>query len=413
MIQGILLIFFFLSIFYSFKYHFVQLKFIKESKKALQNKSSYVTFLLSLGAHIGAGNIVGVTTALILGGPGTLFWMIITTICTTIFSLMENTLGLHYQIKVEEEYRGGSCYYIHQGLHLPWLAILFCIFLVLSSTIFFSPIQVNALSESILYLFPIPKISIFIGLVLFSILIIFRGTKSILKFIEMVVPLMTILFFGISVTAILMKWQMIPSVLKLIMKDAMNIKAGSIGVVMIGIKRSLFSNEAGLGTAPSINSRSQVQRNISQGYLQVLACFIDTVLMCTLLGIFILIYGMDVSNYQGADLSIDIFSYVLGSFGKYIGSFFLFTFSLATIVSSFYSGESNMLYLSKFHSVPMKLSKMIYKILFLIGLGLGVFLKNYFVWNLVDYGLISLGLIHLFVLIRLEKEFQMELHVPL
>ncbi len=409
MIEIIVLIFFILSIIFTIKYHFMQFKFISESKKALKNKSNYLTFLLSLGAHIGAGNIVGVTTALIIGGPGTIFWMIITTLFTTIFSLMENTLGYHYRIKIDDEYRGGSCYYIHQGLKSPFLAIIFCIFLVLSSTIFFEPIQVNCVIEGIRYIINIPKIILFIILLIFSFLVIFRGTKSILNFIEKIVPIMTLIFLGISIIAIIYKINYLPNVIKIIFKDVWNIKAGSIGVVMVGIKRSLFSNEAGLGTSPSINSRSIVDNPLQQSFLQVLTCFIDTVVMCSLLGILILIYPIEVNNYQGTELSIVIFEQILGNFGKYIGVFFLFTFSLATIVSSFYSGETNMLYLSTFYKIPIKTTKIIYKILFIFGIFLGIFMNNKTIWNLVDYGLICLGLIHLIVLILLQHDFKQDI----
>ena len=144
---------FLLSILFTFKYKFIQLKFLSNSKKALRNKTSYTAFLLSLGSHIGAGNILGVTTALILGGPGVLFWMVVCTIFTTIFSLIENTLGLKYQVIIESERRGGSPYYILYGLNKKRVSKIFSILLVLSSTIFFLPIQVKGVSFSLNNLF--------------------------------------------------------------------------------------------------------------------------------------------------------------------------------------------------------------------------------------------------------------------
>ena len=125
--------------------------------------------------------------------------------------------------------------------------------------------------------------------------------------------------------------------------------------------------------------------------------------------ILILIYPIEVNNYQGTELSIVIFEQILGNFGKYIGVFFLFTFSLATIVSSFYSGETNMLYLSTFYKIPIKTTKIIYKILFIFGIFLGIFMNNKTIWNLVDYGLICLGLIHLIVLILLQHDFKQKI----
>ena len=167
-INFVIIFIFILSIIFSVKYRFIHLKFINNSKKALRNKSSYTAFLLSLGSHIGAGNILGVTSALILGGPGVLFWMVICTLFTTIFSLIENTLGLKYQVLIEGERRGGSPYYILFGLKNKKLSKIFSIFLVLSSTIFFLPIQVKGVSFSLNNLFKINQYLIILILLIFS-----------------------------------------------------------------------------------------------------------------------------------------------------------------------------------------------------------------------------------------------------
>ncbi len=409
LVDIILVLIFLISIIYTIKYRFIQLNFPRESRKALKNKSSYITFLMSLGAHIGAGNIVGVTTALIYGGPGALFWMIVCTIFTTIFSLMENTLGIKYRTVIDGEYRGGSSYYILKGLNSKTLAIIFSLFLVVSSTIFFGPIQVNAISEAINYLFPIDKIIIFIIIIAFCILVIFRGTKIITKFIEKIVPFMTLAFFLLSLIVILININLLKDVVLIIIKDAFNFKSGFIGVAVVGIKRSLFSNEAGLGTAPSINAMSDVDKPIRQGYLQVLACFIDTVIMCTMLGIMIIMYNIDVKQYDGADLSIYLFEVILGNYGRYIGCFFLFIFATATIVSGFYGSESNMLFLRTIKKISIRKLKLFHKTLFIGGIAIGVFMTTKAMWQLVDYGLVILGLVNIVIIIKLEKEFSIEI----
>lgn len=408
LINVIIIIIFLLSIIYSFKYKMVQLKLFKNCKEELKNKKSYLAFLLSLGSHIGAGNILGVTTALIVGGPGTLFWMIVCTIFTTIFSLIENTIAMKYRINIDER-RGGSPYYILYGLKNKSLSKVFCFFLVLSSTIFFLPIQIKGVSFSLNYIFNFNKIIILIILLFFSYFVIFKGTKTITNFIEKIVPLMTLIFFIVSVFAIIMKINRIDNVMKLILVDAFNFKSCGISVIVVGLKRSLFSNEAGLGTSPSINCLSDTEKPLNQGHLQVLTCFIDTVVMCVMLGFVILLYDMNINQYDGEMLAIAIFSKIFGDFGNILGVFFLFTFSLATVVSGFYGGESNIMFNCINDNNKTRKYKIIYRLLFIGGTIIGIFFNNSGLWLLIDLGLIILGIINIYVILKLQKEFRKEL----
>ena len=159
-----------------------------------KSKSSYQTFMVLLASHIGTGNIVGITSALIVGGPGSLFWMWIYAIFASILSLIENTLAQVYKEKIDNENRGGSSYYIFKGLGLKKLALVIAFFLMLSNTIFFQPLQVNTISETIIILTNTKKIIIFIFLLGFTFLVIFRGTKTIVHFSEFIVPIMSITY---------------------------------------------------------------------------------------------------------------------------------------------------------------------------------------------------------------------------
>ncbi len=404
-----IILIFLLSIIFTFKYKFIQLKFFSNSKKALRNKTSYTAFLLSLGSHIGAGNILGVTSALVLGGPGVLFWMVVCTFFTTIFSLIENTLGLKYQVKIENERRGGSPYYILYGLKNKKLSKIFSIFLVLSSTVFFLPIQVKGVCFSLNNLFNINKYIIISILLIFSFVFIFNGTNRITNIINKIVPLMTCLFLIVCVYGLIIKFNYIDDVVILIIKDAFTIKSGFLSMFILELKRILFSNVAGLGTAPSINSYSD-NTPIKQGYLQVLTCFIDTIVMCVLLGIVILLFNVNMDNINGEQLSIIIFENIFPSYGKLIDNIILFTFSFATIISGYYAGESNMLFNSINKKEKIEKYKFIYKLLFIFGLFIGVFFENNIIWNLVDYGLVLLGFINIFVIIKLQTKFKEEIN---
>lgn len=399
---------FLLSIIFTFKYKFIQLKFFSNSKKALRNKTSYTAFLLSLGSHIGAGNILGVTTALILGGPGVLFWMVVCTIFTTIFSLIENTLGLKYQVIIESERRGGSPYYILYGLNKKRVSKIFSILLVLSSTIFFLPIQVKGVSFSLNNLFNINQYLIISILLLFSFVFIFRGTNILTNIINKIVPFMTLLFLLVCIYGLIIRFNFIDDVLILIVKDAFTVKSGFLSMVILGLKRSLFSNEAGLGTAPSINCYSD-NKPIRQGYLQVLTCFIDTIVMCILLGVVILLFNINLDDFNSEQLSITIFENILPNYGDVVGNIILFTFSLATIISGYYAGESNMLFNCINKNNKVEKYKFIYRLLFIIGLFIGVFFENNKIWDLVDYGLVLLGSVNIIVIIKLQPKFKEEI----
>lgn len=409
------LLFFLISVFLTIKYKFIQLNFFNYSIKSLRrsikdNENRHKAFLLSLGNHIGAGNIIGVCSAIIIGGVGSLFWMSFCLLFTSIYSLIENALGIKYNKEIDGEYRGGSPYYIRYGLKKYKLSYLYAFILILSSTFLFLPVQVNSLKESLTSVIDLKNIYVFAFLLIFSIFCLYKGTNKILKISEIIVPFMTALFVAICSLILIVNYKKVPSAILEIFREAINdLNVNTIGGALCGgsicvsFKRSIFSNEAGIGTAPSFNSMVK-SSPLEQGYLQVFACFIDTSLMCTLFGLVIMVSGMDYKQYNSSDMAIEVFSYAFkGNFGIYIGAFFLFFFSLATIIGSYYSGETNILF---FGNKKIKITKNIYRIIFSLCLFIGVFFKENDLWNLVDYGIVILGLINVWALIRMRKEFE-------
>ena len=390
----IILIFFLVAIMFTINYRFIQLKASKIAIKEIFNKnkskSSYKTFMVMLASHIGTGNIVGITSAILLGGKGSLFWMWIYAIFGSIFSLFENTLAIIFRKNINGEYRGGSSYYIKSALGLKSIPIIISIFLCLSNSIFFQPIQVKTVSEALIYSFNIPRIIIFISLVLFCIFIIFKGTNKIVRFSEIIVPIMSILYVCIGILIIIFNIKIFPKVITEIVTSAFNVKSILSPVIIIGMKRSLFSHEAGLGTTPTISAMNKDILPKNQGFISCFGVFIDTILLCSITGFMILIYDIDLSKFTGIDLIYYVFESIFGKFGNYLCLFFLLTFALATVVSQYYLGESNILFISN-----NKISKVIFKILFIIGLIIGIYLDNSLVWDFVDTGIILLGIVNI------------------
>ncbi len=370
-----------------------------------KDKSSYQAFMVSLASHIGTGNIVGITSALIVGGKGTLFWMWIHAFFSSILSFMENTLGQLYKEKIAWENRGGSAYYIAKGLGKKHIAIVISIFLVLSNTIFFQPLQVNTISETINITLNIPEIVIFVFLLIFTFFVIFRGTKTIVKFSEFIVPIMSISYILIGLVLIIFNITKFPVVLKDIIIDAFSKESIAGGVIFVGFKRSLFSHEAGLGTMPTISAMAESTDPINQGYISCFGVIIDTIIICSITGFMILLYDINISCDSQVGLIINVFTIIFGKFGIVLAAFFMITFALATVCSEYYLGESNLLFFSKRN----KIFHIIYKFLFLLGIFLGVFLNNNSIWNIIDMGMVLLGVINIYAIIKLRKEVESEI----
>ena len=414
-ISVIVLGYFVLAVFYSIKYRFIQFRAVGETKKILvseKNRSAYSTFMLSMASHMGTGNIVGISTALIYGGAGSLFWMWVYTIFSAIFSLMENTLAQVYKEKINGENRGGACFYMKKGLNNNILSLVFAFFLLCTNTIFFQPLQVNTISETINLTFGIDKILILVGFVIFTYIVIFNGTKRIVRFSELVVPFMSLTYLAVTFFLIFLNIGNFGSVIKVIFQDAFNLKsilAGSCcSCLLIGFKRSLFSHEAGLGTMPSISSMADGKYPINQGFVSTVGVYVDTLVMCTLTGFCILIFTPDLSKFVGVDLIIHIFELEFGVLGFYLAGFFMVIFALATVVGEFYLGESNLLYLIK-NKKKKGIFKVLYKCLFLTGIFIGTTNNTRDIFVIVDSGMVFLGIANLYAIIKLRDVFDKEL----
>lgn len=409
MINFIVLLIFIISVYYTFKYRFIQFKCFKKTKEIIFNKKSkktFSTFMVSLANHIGVGNVVGITSAIIIGGAGSLFWMWIFAIFTSIFSIMENTIAQNYKVIINGEVRGGSPFYIKYGIGKPFIACLIALFLVLSNSIFFQPLQVNTISESLNISFNIPIIITFIFLCLFSIFVIFRGTKSIVKFCEIIVPIMSLGYIILGIVIIILNIKDIPNVFISIFKDAFKLESIIGGCVFVGFKKSLFSHEAGLGTAPSISVMSEVNSPIEQGFISCFGVFFDTIIICSITGFMILLnnINIDLSLYSGCDLIIKVFEIIFGNIGIYLATFFMITFALATVVSQYYLGETNLIFILE-KVKNKKVFVLLFQIMFILGIYIGVFFNIDNIWLFVDIGMLLLGIINIYSIVKLRKKF--------
>ena len=402
----ICILFFLISLILTIKYRFPQFRVFKEVFKKGNNKS-FQTLFVSLASHIGTGNLVGITTGIIIAGPGFLFWMWIYAFFSSIFSFIENKYAVDYQEVNNGECYSGAPYYIRKGLNNKVLSVIFAVGIFIINLFIFPPFQINALTISIQYLFDIPNFFIGILLLVIFIFLVYPETKSLVKITNFIVPIMSILYLIVNVLIIIYNIEYLPKAIYEIINKAVNIKSFGVATIIFtfttGIKRSMFSNEAGLGTTPSIAGMEKGVDAKTQGYFQMFGVYIDTLILCTLTGIFVvqtmISKKVDLTLFEGPDLIIYLMEIYYSKIGTILGVFFLICFAFSSVLGEFYLGESNLLFISN-----NRFTKIFYRIVFSLMLIFGVFYTTEQALNLVDIGIIILGMINITTLILLLKK---------
>ena len=269
--------------------------------------TSFQAFAISIASRVGTGNMAGVATAIAIGGPGAIFWMWITAILGASSAFVESTLAQLFKIKGKESFMGGPAYYIQKGIGKRWWAVLFAILITLTFGFAFNTVQSNTIASAYEAVFDFPREWMGVILTLLTLLIIFGGIKSISKFSEWIVPVMAIAYLLLALIIILMNIGSIPHVLTIIMENAFGIEqiaGGTFGMVIImGVKRGLFSNEAGEGSTPNAAATASVSHPVKQGLIQSLGVYTDTLLICSATAFIILCSGIYPEGHDGIVLT--------------------------------------------------------------------------------------------------------------
>lgn len=317
--------------------------------------SSRQALLVSIGGRVGGGNIAGVAVAISIGGPGAVFWMWVVALVGMMTSIIECSLAQLYKRKdADGNYRGGPASYIIHGLgqRYHWLAVIYSVALVLSYAIGFNAFQSNTVAGAALDSLGIERLYTGIFLSIVGGIVIFGGIKRIAKVMDVVVPVMAFVYIAMAAIVIVMNITEIPSVIVLIVKNAFGIDSvvgGGMGIAIIqGMRRGLFSNEAGLGSTPNIAAAAKANHPVSQGISQALSVFIDTILICSATAFIILLGNVYVpgNEMDGVVLTQQSLVSHLGDWTKYVLTFAVLLFSFSSIVYDYYLGENGMLYLT-------------------------------------------------------------------
>lgn len=405
------------GIFFTISSKFVQLRMLPEMFRALVEKpetlkngekgiSPFQAFAISAGSRVGTGNIAGVATAIVLGGPGAVFWMGIIAFIGAASAFIEATLAQVYKVHDKEGgFRGGPAYYITKGLNQKWLGITFAVLITVTFAFVFNTVQANTIAESLRTQYHISPVITGIILAVITAIIIFGGVRSIATLSSLIVPIMAIVYVGIVLVILLMNFDQIIPMIGTIIKSAFGMEqvaGGAVGTAILqGIKRGLFSNEAGMGSAPNAAATAAVPHPVKQGLLQSLGVFFDTMLVCTATAIMILLYsGLKFGEKapQGVEVTQSALNEHLGSPGGIFLTVAITLFAFSSVVGNYYYGQSNIEFLSKNKAILF-----IFRCLVVVLVFIGAVVKTETVWSTADLFMGLMAIVNLVSIIGLSN----------
>lgn len=347
---------------FTIKTRFVQFRMLGEMIRLLgesPNKrnneenhiSSFQAFMVSLASRVGTGNLAGVATAITVGGPGAVFWMWIIALLGSSSAFVESTLAQLYKVRGKESYIGGPAYYMKKGLKKPWMGILFAILIIFTFAFSFNTVQSNTICAAFEQAFQIDHITMGIILTISTLLIIFGGIQRIAKVSSIIVPVMALGYILLAIVIVGMNITQIPAIFKLIINSAFGWEqafGGGIGVALMqGIKRGLFSNEAGMGSAPNVAATADVSHPVRQGLIQTLGVFSDTLIICTCTAFIILFSGVPLGGeVNGVQLTQMALDNEIGSGGSTYVAIAILFFAFSSVIGNYYYGEANLRYIT-------------------------------------------------------------------
>ncbi len=381
------------GIYLTFRIGFLQIRLLPYSLKLAFSKnqdknskgdiSHFQALMTALAATIGTGNIVGVATAILIGGPGALFWMWMSAFFGMATKYAEAVLAVKYRVQDEDgEMSGGPMYYLERGLNQKWLGVLFALFGAIAAFGIGNLVQANSVASVAKSTFDVPTWITGIVLTIFSALVLLGGIKSIGRVAAFFVPFMAAFYVIAGLIVLFINMTEIPAAIVLILTDAFTgeaVAGGAIGtVIRYGVARGVFSNEAGLGSASIAAAAAKTDMPARQALVSMTQVFIDTIVLCSITGLTIVLAGQYDSGLEGSELTTASFNIFLGSAGSYIVAIGLLFFASATIIGWSYYGEKCFTYLFSKEIVKY------YRIVFVLAVFIGAVTSLDLVWTFSD-----------------------------
>ncbi|MGZ0711245.1 alanine/glycine:cation symporter family protein (plasmid) [Coraliomargarita sp. W4R53] len=390
-----------LGIYFTIRSRGVQFRLIPEMFRTLTDKtprdangepqsvSAFQAFTISAASRVGVGNIAGVGTAIALGGPGAIFWMWLMALIGGASSFIESSLAQLYKTRDKDGFRGGPAYYMQRGLGARWMGILFAIILIICFPIAFSSLQANTIQATIAgslgddaadWLAPVTGIA----LAALMALVIFGGVRRIASVTQTLVPLMAVLYLGIGIVILAIHADRIPAAFASIFADAFGyneVVGAALGyIILTGVRRGMFSNEAGLGSAPNAGASAAVTHPVKQGLVQTLGVYFDTFLVCSITAFIILVSVPDLAGAtQGIGLTQGAITGALGDWSNILLIVIIFLLAFSSILGNYYYGQTNIEFITSNRGVLFA-----YRIVAIAAVLAGALISAGVVWTFAD-----------------------------
>ena len=411
------------GLWFTWRTHFVQFRMIGEMLRVLTDSavdtveehvremgpqqrriSSFQAFAVSVATRVGTGNLAGVASAIAIGGPGAVFWMWMIALVGSATAFVESTLAQLFKQKHKDSFIGGPAYYIQRGLHKRWMAVTFAVLITCQFGLSNNSIQANTICGAMQEAFGWSPAWVGLVLAALGLIIVFGGIQRIAMVCGVLVPLMALGYLLLAIVIVVMNIELVPHVFKVIVFDAFGIEqvaGGGIGTtIMYGVKRGLFSNEAGEGSAPNVAATASTTHPVKQGLIQALGVFTDTLLVCSCTAFIILISGLySVPELNGIALTQSALQSEVGSVGPIFVAVAIFLFAFSSIIGNYYYGEANIRFIT-----PNTKVMTAYRI---CSAGLmvifGALASFELVWNIVDFFMAFLTACNLTAIVLLGR----------
>lgn len=408
------------GIYFTIRTKGVQFRLLKDGIKSMMEPakrdntgekkvSSFQALMISTASRVGTGNIAGIATAIAAGGPGAVFWMWVMALIGGASAFIESTLAQVYKIKEGGQFRGGPSYYMERALGKRWMGVLFSILLIICFAYGFNGLQAYNMSSALEYYIPDYSNTVWpmvVGTILAVItgLVIWGGVHRIGFISSVIVPVMATIYILMGLVTMVLNIAELPHVLGIILEEAFDVRAIAGGfagsAVVLGIKRGLFSNEAGMGSAPNASASADVEHPVKQGLVQIISVFIDTILICSSTAFMLLLSGVEGKSgvLDGIPYVQKAISVNVGDWGIHFITLSIFAFAFTSLIGNYCYAESNILFI-KNNKVVLN----VFRVTCLAAIFLGAQADFSLVWNLADVTMGFMAIVNIIAIFLLGK----------
>ena len=407
------------GIYFTIRTRFVQFRYFPRMLKQLVHSrthdagiSPFQAFCVGLASRVGTGNIAGVAIALTVGGPGAIFWMWVVALIGMATALIEATLGQIFKVRAGDgTFRGGPAFYIQRGLGSRAGGVVFALLLVFAFGFAFNMVQANAIADVLNASYEVEVQYTTIGLVLLAAPVLFGGVRRVARVAEIVLPLMALAYVALALVIIALHINYLPEMFKQIIGGAFGLTemaggfTGGIAAAMLnGVKRGLFSNEAGMGSVPNVAATATVSHPVKQGLIQSLGVFVDTMLICTATAFIILVSGPEIydpsqpTKMAGASLTAAAVASGLGAWTTWLMTLLVFVFAFSSVLGNYVYAEVNLFYLGARNGTITG-----FRMAVLAGIAIGGLAALDAVWDLADVAMGLMAIVNLTAIVLLGR----------